>query len=227
MRWLWAGYPQPLRITSVRSNAIPSARFLTPRLTGNWSAIVFSCLTEGPAADKSGQGFLFARSKEERHFSRRLTERRRPQHSRGHRKSVRPCFWSRWQAIRCRPAWNHNVRCKRQSCKNRGRNLAQTISRSAPKETSISATRRTQGLVRQRCAWIETAEIITEGLFFPNGVQLSADESLLLVADTNTRTVWSWQIQPDGSVANGQPYYSWRSRKNRTGNTDSQLSPTA
>ena len=48
---------------------------------------------------------------------------------------------------------------------------------------------------------------VHEGLPFPNGVVLSADESLLLVADMGSRTVWSFQIQPDGSLDNGQPFY--------------------
>jgi sugar lactone lactonase YvrE len=33
------------------------------------------------------------------------------------------------------------------------------------------------------------------------------DESLLLVADTANRWVWSFQIQPDGSLANGEAFH--------------------
>jgi gluconolactonase len=46
-----------------------------------------------------------------------------------------------------------------------------------------------------------------EDVVFPNGVRLSPDESLLLVADTGTRWVWSFQVEPDGSLANGEPFY--------------------
>lgn len=53
----------------------------------------------------------------------------------------------------------------------------------------------------------EKRAVVTEGIAAPNGVRLSADESLLLVADFGTRFVWSYQIQADGSVANGQPFY--------------------
>ena len=42
-----------------------------------------------------------------------------------------------------------------------------------------------------------------EGIQFPNGVRLSPDQSLLLVADYANKWVWSFQIQPDGSLANG------------------------
>jgi sugar lactone lactonase YvrE len=49
--------------------------------------------------------------------------------------------------------------------------------------------------------------IVHEGIRFPNGVVLSPDQSLLLVADSAERWVWSFQVQPDGSLANGQPFY--------------------
>jgi len=52
-----------------------------------------------------------------------------------------------------------------------------------------------------------TKKTVHEGLLFPNGVVLSADEALLLVADSGTRNVWSFQIQADGTLANAQPFY--------------------
>lgn len=44
-------------------------------------------------------------------------------------------------------------------------------------------------------------------ILFPNGVRLAPDESLLVVADTVGRTVWSFQITEDGGLANGQPFH--------------------
>ncbi|MDQ2901731.1 MAG: SMP-30/gluconolactonase/LRE family protein [Acidobacteriota bacterium] len=49
--------------------------------------------------------------------------------------------------------------------------------------------------------------VVNEGIALPNGVRLSPDQSLLTVADTLGKFVWSFQIQPDGSLANGQPFY--------------------
>jgi len=46
-----------------------------------------------------------------------------------------------------------------------------------------------------------------ESIIFPNGVRFSPDESLLLVADTASKWVWSFQVQKDGSLANGEPFY--------------------
>lgn len=48
---------------------------------------------------------------------------------------------------------------------------------------------------------------VHEGLAYPNGVRVSPDQSLLMVADYRDKWVWSFQIQPDGGLANGQPFY--------------------
>ncbi|MGD0001490.1 MAG: alpha/beta hydrolase-fold protein [Bryobacteraceae bacterium] len=40
----------------------------------------------------------------------------------------------------------------------------------------------------------------------PN-LQYSADRSLLFVSDHRSRWVWSHQVQPDGNLANGEPFY--------------------
>ena len=49
--------------------------------------------------------------------------------------------------------------------------------------------------------------MVYEGIEFPNGVRTSPDQSLLLVADTRGKWLWSFQIQPDGSLVNGEPFY--------------------
>ena len=55
----------------------------------------------------------------------------------------------------------------------------------------------------------------------PKGLTLSPDQSMLVVTDVVSRYSWSFQIAPDGSLANGEPFYrlelpettmlSWRS----------------
>lgn len=49
--------------------------------------------------------------------------------------------------------------------------------------------------------------VAQEGIAFPNGVRMSPDQSLLFVDDTLGKFVWSFQIQPDGSLAGGEPFY--------------------
>ena len=49
--------------------------------------------------------------------------------------------------------------------------------------------------------------VVEQGIAFPNGVALSADQSLLLVVDYRDRWVWSYQVLADGSLAHGEPFY--------------------
>lgn len=49
--------------------------------------------------------------------------------------------------------------------------------------------------------------VVDEGIGFPNGVQLSPDQTLLLVADTRGQFVWSYQIADDGSLRFKQRYH--------------------
>ncbi len=49
--------------------------------------------------------------------------------------------------------------------------------------------------------------VVDTGIARPNGVVLSPDQSLLLVADTAGQFVYSFQIQPDGGLINKQPYF--------------------
>jgi sugar lactone lactonase YvrE/enterochelin esterase-like enzyme len=46
-----------------------------------------------------------------------------------------------------------------------------------------------------------------QGLKFVNGVVASPDQSLLYVVDSKTHWVFSYQIQPDGTLAHRQKYY--------------------
>lgn len=48
--------------------------------------------------------------------------------------------------------------------------------------------------------------VVDEGLEFPNGVMTSADGTLLFVADTRDRFVYSYQVQSGGTLAYKQKY---------------------
>lgn len=51
------------------------------------------------------------------------------------------------------------------------------------------------------------AEIVDTGISFPNGVVMSPDQSLLFVAESRGRFVYSFQIQKDGKLAYKQPFF--------------------
>ncbi|MGE3819844.1 MAG: SMP-30/gluconolactonase/LRE family protein [Isosphaeraceae bacterium] len=51
------------------------------------------------------------------------------------------------------------------------------------------------------------ASVVDSGLKFTNGVTLSPDQSLLYVAESRSRWVYSYQVQADGTLAHKQKYY--------------------
>jgi gluconolactonase len=48
--------------------------------------------------------------------------------------------------------------------------------------------------------------VVDTGLTFPNGLALTPDQSLLYVADTRGRFVYSFQVQPDGGLAQREAF---------------------
>ena len=63
---------------------------------------------------------------------------------------------------------------------------------------------------KNKKVWHFTADgkknLVDSGIEFPNGVITSTDQTLLLVSDTRGRFTYSYQIQPDGSLAYKQAY---------------------
>jgi gluconolactonase len=49
--------------------------------------------------------------------------------------------------------------------------------------------------------------VVYEGHWLANGVRFSPDESLLIVADTLSKWVWSFSVEEDGSLTNGEAFY--------------------
>ncbi len=49
--------------------------------------------------------------------------------------------------------------------------------------------------------------VVDEGIEYPNGVVFSPDQTLLYVSDYAAQLSWTFQIQPDGSLAHRQKYF--------------------
>jgi gluconolactonase len=52
-----------------------------------------------------------------------------------------------------------------------------------------------------------TKQVVDTGVRYANGITLSPDQSLLYVADYRSHWVYSYGIQPDGTLANKQQFY--------------------
>ncbi|HUQ72970.1 MAG TPA: SMP-30/gluconolactonase/LRE family protein [Planctomycetaceae bacterium] len=50
-------------------------------------------------------------------------------------------------------------------------------------------------------------KVVDTGLKFSNGITLSPDQTLLYVADSHSHWVYSYQVQPDGSLKHKQKYF--------------------
>ncbi|HWF18543.1 MAG TPA: SMP-30/gluconolactonase/LRE family protein [Verrucomicrobiae bacterium] len=49
--------------------------------------------------------------------------------------------------------------------------------------------------------------LVDEGIAFPNGIRLTPDQGLLQVSDTKGQFVYSFQVEPDGSLVDKQRYF--------------------
>jgi sugar lactone lactonase YvrE len=61
-----------------------------------------------------------------------------------------------------------------------------------------------------RIWFVDTAghkRVVYDGINWPRGLRASADGSALVVNDPPTRWVWLFQIQADGSLIKGRPFY--------------------
>ncbi len=76
---------------------------------------------------------------------------------------------------------------------------------------SMFATEPISSGVKPGNVWFISASgekrIVDTGLKYPNGVTVSPDQSLLYVADSRSRWVYSYQIVSDGSLTNKQRYF--------------------
>ena len=52
--------------------------------------------------------------------------------------------------------------------------------------------------------------VVDEGIERPNGIILWPGQGTLVVADTNTSSLWTFRIEKDGSLSQKQPYYTMR-----------------
>ena len=50
-------------------------------------------------------------------------------------------------------------------------------------------------------------KLVDTGLKYPNGIAVSPDQTLLYVGDYKSHWVYSYQIQPDGTLADKERYY--------------------
>ncbi len=198
LRWLWRDYPRP--ITAGRA-----AKRLTDILISgeDWELVSDGHgFTEGPAANAAGEVFF--------------SDGRAGRIHRVGLDGIVTVFAEGYQGV---GGLMFSASGDLWACQGRAKKVlrfdasgdATTVFEGAPSNDLVKLP---GGLYytdpRNKKVWYATdggeRRVVDEGIEFTNGVIASADQTLLFVADTRGRFIYSFQIQSDGSLAHRQKY---------------------
>ena len=216
MQWLWANWKQP--IVASKGNPKSERQFVTEILDPAFGWEEMSAghgFTEGPAVDKDGNVF-FTDVRQDKihkidHASGKVTLFKEQTGGTnglmfGSDGRLYGCQGKKRQIIAIRPDGSEDVLATDVGSNDLVVNARNEIWWTEPAQHKI---------------WFTdgkgTRKTVHEGLDFPNGIILSPDQSLLMCVDMRSKWVWSFQVMPDGGLANGQPFYHLE-----TWDTDSQ-----
>ena len=204
VRWLWKDYPQPIATAAKVSERHEVRQILDP--AHDWELVSQGhSLTEGPAIDRDGNVFF--------------TDIR---NNRIHKIATDGKVTVFKEDSGATNGLMFGPDGRLYACQN-GRKRIVAYDTNNGAESVIAEDVNSNDLVVNRKGEIYFTEpptkrvwfidanrskrVVHEGIEYPNGVRLSADQSLLYVADFRGKWVWSFQVQADGSLANGQPFY--------------------
>ena len=204
LRWLWKGYPASIaKSSSTAGNRHFISEFLDP--ASEWKEVTNGLqFTEGPAVDRNGEVFFVDTSAGIYHVDgngKRTTFLREAHHTSGLMFGPDGRLYAAEQGGKRIVSYGAEA--------GDAVVVAEDV---VPNDLCVSS----KGDIyfsepsKHRLWFVPkggTKRVVDEGLTYPNGVRFSPDESLLLVADSQSRTVWSYQVQKDGSLKNGEPFY--------------------
>jgi sugar lactone lactonase YvrE/enterochelin esterase-like enzyme len=207
LEWLWANWKQPINASKGTGKA--ERHFVTEFLdpSSDWEEISSGHgFTEGPAVDKDGNVFF---------TDVRNNKIHKIDHSSG-----KVTLWK--EDTGGANGMMFGADGKLYVCQGRKRNIVAFLPDASEEILSSDVASNDLVLDAQGNLWwteppthkiwhldlkTKQRKSVHEGLDFPNGIILSPDQSLLMAVDMRSKWVWSWQIQPGGSLAHGQPFY--------------------
>ena len=200
LRWVWRDWPQPI----VKPQKSFAARFVDP--AREWEAVSRGHkFTEGPAVDAGGNVFF---SDGPNHRIHKID------HATGHASVFKETagepnglmFGPDGRLYACDTARRRIVAY---DTTGKESTVVDAVGANDLAVTAKGEVYYTEPQAHR--VWFVNAQgkkrVVHEGIGFPNGVRLTPDHSLLLVADSLSRWVWSFQIQPDGSLAQGLAFH--------------------
>lgn len=206
MRWLWKDWPQPVKTGQTKNNTLNA--ILIPG--EDWQLVAEGYrFTEGPAVNAKGEVF-FTEGANSRIYKIGLDGKVTLWHSdtkRGDGQAFGPDgrLYSAAVAENKILAYDAEGKASVIAEDLRGNDLVVAHNGNIY-VTNPGATGNEPGRV-----WLikpgGAKSVVDTGLRFPNGITLSPDQTLLYVDDYRSHWVYSYQIQPDGSLAHKQRYY--------------------
>lgn len=214
MRWLWKDWPQPVSAGMGEKHKL--ADILIPG--EDWRLVSQGHgFTEGPAVSAKGELF-FSDIPKSKIWKIGLDGKRRlfaENTGGGNGLMFGPdgrlycCQMQRRQVVRYDMSGKVEVLVKNMNCNDLVITPKGRVYFSNPRNRSIHLIE-PDGKVRK-------VDQSTRDEVAPNGVLLSPDQTLLLAADYRGRFVWSYQVQPDGSLKYKQPYHHLHLPDEKTG----------
>jgi sugar lactone lactonase YvrE len=203
LRWLWRDYPKPITANAQQKSRQPIMEILIPGR--EWQLVSEGHgFTEGPAANKKGEVFFTDLSNDVIHkigLDGKVSVFKKE------------CGWSNGLMF--------GSDGKLYACQNGNKRIV-AFDDNAKEETIAEQVESNDLAVAHngniyfsdpanKKVWFINAKhekkVADTGISEPNGVLLSPDQTLLYVADTHGQFVYSFQIQPDGSLDHKQRYY--------------------
>ena len=203
LRWLWREYPKPIMASRKAGLRHEVLQILDP--ASEWEEISRGHgLTEGPAADKDGNVF-FSDARQDKIFKIGSDGKAILWKDKAGR-ALGMMFGSDGRLYATNRETRHVVSW--------GMDGSQKVVASDLDVNDLAVTAKGEVYVTDppghRIWFIDDAgnkRVVAENIDFPNGVILSPDQSLVMVADMRSKWVWSFQRATDGSLVNELPFY--------------------
>lgn len=203
LKWLWAGYPAPIQKPFSKAPRRVIGEILDP--ASDWELLSQGHqFTEGPAVDKEGN--VFFTDTRAAKIWKIDTAGKVTLFKEDSGRANGMMFGADGRLYACQPGKDRIVAISPDG--------TETVLTEGTKSNDLAVT--STGRVYYsdppaKTVWLIDTDgkrrAVHTGLAYPNGVLLSPDQSLLFVADFLNRNLWSFQIQDDGSLVNGQPFY--------------------
>jgi len=203
LRWLWRDYPAPIRASRRAGERHEVMQILDP--AHEWEEVSRGHgFTEGPAADKDGNVF-FTDARQDKLFKIGADGKTTLWKDKAGRVTGM-MFGPDGRLYACRRDPKQVLSW--------GMDGSERIIAGGIDTNDLAVTAQGEVYVTDppghRVWFIDKSgnkRVVAEGIEFPNGVILSPDQSLVMVADTRSKWVTSFQRAADGSLVNGQAFY--------------------